>query len=502
MIYKFAALALVMGVAYANLEGDEDTKEFTHPPGYCYVAPKDIPKGCARFYISDPIVETQGTKYWQVCTQVTRDHAAKMSIGSGVFEKLKDSWGQETTNSVSFISTGPSTWVDIYSQRSQEGQHYEISPLRDVDLALVGSMDNPDQTTWNDNVMSGFIRSSDSLNENPDGLLNDVGIIPVAVWYRFAHTGRVEPEDGCAYFYDRDPTQDDDSNGFATCVSHDQHLAHISEFDLADRGLILRGDQPYNNGTISSKQEIGAGPQDENGDPLHMAAAEPWTGDEAHAAEADKKYHRDQAAHKLQKKKKLALRRSLQAVENMNNSTNSSLLEIIEEDLEIFWEETVEMADWLFDGIYDIFAGEAPEPEHPVSPSASEPSDSAGAAAPVKVDPDDHTGIRYVEVGADVDAALWTNNDFSGKQSLFKTGTAKAVEGNVNSFFLISKVYSENKPKPEGGYQDVYENPEVPQPELNAEESKVKKVAKKLNKMVDKEIRSKSRRQAKMMRDS
>ena len=66
MIYKFAALALVMGVAYANLEGDEDTKEFTHPPGYCYVAPKDIPKGCARFYISDPIVETQGTKYWQV----------------------------------------------------------------------------------------------------------------------------------------------------------------------------------------------------------------------------------------------------------------------------------------------------------------------------------------------------------------------------------------------------------------------------------------------------
>ena len=126
-----------------------------------------------------------------------------MSIGAGIFEKLKDQWGQETTNSVSFISTGnavhevlfdqsiliyrmlisfshssvtyltystpirfipgPSTWVDIYTQRSQEGNHYEITPLRDVDLSLVGALDNPDQTTWNDNVMSGFIRSSGNI---------------------------------------------------------------------------------------------------------------------------------------------------------------------------------------------------------------------------------------------------------------------------------------------------------------------------------------------------
>jgi len=413
-----------------------------------------------------------------VCTQVKRDHAAKMSIGAGIFEKLKDQWGQETTNSVSFISTGPSTWVDIYTQRSQEGNHYEITPLRDVDLSLVGALDNPDQTTWNDNVMSGFIRSSDSLNENPDGILGDVGIIPVAVWYRFSHSGRVEPENGCAYFYDQDPTKTDNANGFATCVSHEQHLAHVSEFDLENRGLILLGANPYTNGTVSADQRIGAGPMDEDGNPLMVS--EPWTGDEAHAEEADKKYHRNQAA-----AKKASLRRSLQAMSNssmeVNNSTNSSLLEIIEEDLEIFWEEMVEGADWLFDGIYEIFAGEEPEqPEHPTKSSATAPEAAAPAPKPAAapVDPHDHTGIKYVEVGPDLDVALWTNNDFAGEQTLVKAGTAKTVSHNVNSFFLISQIYSENKPKPEGGWKDV-ESPDVPQQKL-MEEAKVKKLGKKI----------------------
>merc|ERR1711871_1584986 len=129
-----------------------------------------------------------------------------MSIGSGIFSKIKDKYGMETQNSISFIPTGPSAWVDIYAQGGQGGGHYEITPLRDVDLSLVTSLDNPDETTFNDNILSGFIRSSDARHENPDGLLNDVGQEPTAVYYRFVGTGRIEPENGCAYFYDSDPT--------------------------------------------------------------------------------------------------------------------------------------------------------------------------------------------------------------------------------------------------------------------------------------------------------
>ena len=139
-----------------------------------------------------------------------------MSIGSGVFSKIKDKYGMETQNSISFISTGPSTWVDIYAQGSQGGAHYEITPLRDVDLSLVTSLDNPDETTFNDNILSGFIRSSDARHENPDGLLSDVGQEPIAVYYRFVGTGRVEPENGCAYFYDSDPTKNHEANGLYT----------------------------------------------------------------------------------------------------------------------------------------------------------------------------------------------------------------------------------------------------------------------------------------------
>lgn len=546
MIYKLFTALSVLALASASLDGTEDTEEFPHPPGSVYVAPKDIPKGCARFYISDPIVESGGTKYWQVCTQVQRDHAAKMSIGAGIFAKLKDSYGEETSNSISFISTGPSTWVDIYAQNSQGGDHYEITPLRDVDLALVTSEDNPSETTFNDNILSGFIRSTDAAGENPDGLLSDVGVIPVAVWYRFANVPRQEPEDGCVYFYDRDPTNQD-SNGFVSCVSHDQHLAHVSEFDLEKRGLILLGKQPFVNGTITSAQQIGEGGMDEDGNVLEneddeadssaALKAEPWGGDASHEKEAADKYNRKAAS------KKTALRRKLQTFVGPNISTppahyngshegheNETFLGIVEEDMEMAVEYVWEGLDWLYEGVVQTFFGEQPDPEQPdPNPTSGGAGDAVQPAAAVAVDPEDHTGIKYVEVGSDVDAALWTNSDFTGSQQLVKEGNAKLLDAHVNSFFLISKKWTETKVKPEGGYEDLSENvvvagapdlePRGNETDIDAEEAnyeeghkknmrldveqaKIAKAGKKLSKMEDKKMHDKERRQAHMMRNS
>lgn len=445
--------------------------------------PANINPGCARFYISDPIKEEGGTKYWQVCSKVRRDHAAKMSIGSGVFAKIKDKYGMETQNSISFISTGPSTWVDIYAQGSQGGAHYEITPLRDVDLSLVTSLDNPDETTFNDNILSGFIRSSDARHENPDGLLNDVGQEPIAVYYRFVGTGRIEPENGCAYFYDSDPTVNHEANGFTTCVSHDQHLAHVSEKDMEERGEVLLGPQPFVNGTISDKQDPDAGyPQDEYGNPLEP---EPWEGDEAHEVEASTKYGR-RSVFKL---------RRLDAVVNTNaTGGNETVLEVIEEDLEAAWESVVEGFDWMFSSIVHVFLGDNTTKVAPhVTQTAAEPA--------VDVSTEDHTGIKYIEAGLMVDVAAWTNDDFAGKQTMITAGNAANMDHVVNSFFLVSKKYHANKVKPEGGYQDITEQPEVPQMDMEA--SKVIKIAKKMEKKEDyKNMRSKSARRAAMMRHS
>jgi len=497
MIYKLAIPVLtLMGVVYGNMDGTKETNEFEHPEGSVYVHPDNIQKGCARFYISDPIKETSGTKYWQVCTRPQRDHAAKMSIGSGMFEKIKDKYGQESQNSISFISTGPSTWVDIYAQGRQGGAHYEISPLRDVDLSLVTSLDNPDETTFNDNILSGFIRSSSSNSENPDGLLMDVGQEPHSVYYRFVGTGRVEPESGCAYFYDSDPTKSDDANGFVTCVSHDQHLAHTSLKDMEDRGQILLGPQPYVNGTISDKQTPQAGiAQDENGEPLEP---EPWEGDMEHEEEANAKYGR-KSHFKMAKKRRLL--RRLEGEETaapmkptpapVNGTHNETILEIIEEDLEMAWEEVVEGFDWLFSSIVDVFIGENTTTQAAVQPAAAPAEDATT---------EDHTGIKFIEAGPDVDVAAWTNDNFAGVQTMITSGSKVNVNHVVNSFFLVSKKYHVNAPKPEGGYTDTEEDPIVPQ-KLEAE--KISKVAKKMSKKEDyAKFHSKSARQAHMMRNS
>jgi len=475
---KFLVILSFVASVHGDLSGERGTSEFEHPEGSVYVKPADINPGCARFYISDPIKEEKGTKYWQVCTKVRRDHAAKMSIGSGVFSKIKDKYGMETQNSISFISTGPSTWVDIYAQGSQGGAHYEITPLRDVDLSLVTSLDNPDETTFNDNILSGFIRSSDARHENPDGLLSDVGQEPIAVYYRFVGTGRVEPENGCAYFYDSDPTENHEANGFTTCVSHDQHLAHVSKKDMEERGHILLGPQPFVNGTISPKQNTKAGyPQDENGNPVEP---EPWSGDEAHDKEADAKYGRNM----------LKLRRLDAHMEPKSASSNETLLEIIEEDVQAAWEAAVGSFDWMFSSVVSVLLGENNTKAAPhVSPSAEQ--------LPPHVTSEDHTGIKYIEAGLMVDVAAWTNDDFTGKQSLITAGNVAILDHVVNSFFLVSKKYHANKVKPAGGYVDVDEQPIVPQ--MNVDTTKVSQVSKKKDYV---NMWSRSARKAAMMRQS
>lgn len=107
---SFFAVLIVLALINA-IYADEETIELPHKAGYVYVKPQDIQKGCARFYISDPITEVEGTKYWQVCSAPSRDKEAKVAIGSGVFAKIKDKYGMESANSISFISTGPQCWV-------------------------------------------------------------------------------------------------------------------------------------------------------------------------------------------------------------------------------------------------------------------------------------------------------------------------------------------------------------------------------------------------------
>jgi len=432
---SFFAFLIVLALINAIYADDGDTIELPHKAGYVYVKPQDIQKGCARFYISDPITEVQGTKYWQVCSAPSRDKEAKVAIGSGVFAKIKDKYGMESANSISFISTGPQCWVSIYAEKQGQGHNYDITPLRDVDLSMVTNKDNPDQTTFNDNIISGTIRSTDGTDENPDTLLTPIGATPIAVWYRFVGAPRIEPDSGCGYFYQADPTLGD-TNGFVVCVSAEQHLAHVSLKDMVDRGLVLKGKQPYVNGTISKFQDPDSGePQDENGEALPFLMAEPWEGDEEHALEAAKKYHR-MAQRKL---------RGLQEQES-NNTFFSGLA--------TFWEEVVDVADSIAEATIEIFTGPPNSTEVPtLAPFQAPIVDAAPVApkptfAPVKHSKWDRTNVRYVEAGPDVDVAIWTNDNFSGIQELIKSGSAKLIEGKVtNSFFLVSHKYKESHVK-------------------------------------------------------
>jgi len=213
-----------------------------------YVHPSNIPRGCARFYMSNPQetfrgMSEDGTQYWQVCSQLERDKPAKMAIGAGVFSKIKDKFGADTANSISFISTGADCWLDIYSGPKQTGESYAITPLSDVDLKTIPLTEDPDHKSFNDNIISGYIRATDANNENPDG--NDVapGQVPIACWYTFNALKPLPTDDGCSYFYDADPTKEQ-ANGFVVCTSNNQHIAHVNQKDMHERGFaqVLRED--------------------------------------------------------------------------------------------------------------------------------------------------------------------------------------------------------------------------------------------------------------------
>ena len=197
-----------------------------------YLKPAEMKVGCARFYLSNPlkrycpkadcltkdeyIIDAE-TQYWQVCVEAMKDKPAKVAIGSGLFEKIKDKYGAESANSISFISTGANCWVKIFSGKSQTGIGYEIPPLQDIDLADIpldadGALEG--KTSFNDNIMSGWIRGTDSSNENPDSNNTPEGVVPIACWYTFKHVDVIPDTSGCGYFYDADPRHVA-ANGFA-----------------------------------------------------------------------------------------------------------------------------------------------------------------------------------------------------------------------------------------------------------------------------------------------
>lgn len=218
--------------------------------GLKYKEPTEVPEGCARFYVSNPNAASpvpgqngtkmEDTQHWTVCVKEENsqsDRPAKYSIGAGLFDTVKDKYGQEKNNSISFISTGPKCWVDIYSKRSQKGQKYTIDPLQNVDLSTVELHDTPGLTSYNDNVMSGHIRSSDAADENPDSNNMPTNIVPIAVWYTFMNVAEVPANSGCGYFYDGDPSNEKARvNGFALCETNEQHLAHVNQHDMNKRG--------------------------------------------------------------------------------------------------------------------------------------------------------------------------------------------------------------------------------------------------------------------------
>lgn len=103
-----------------------------------------------------------------------------------MFAKIKDKYGSGSANSISYISTGPDCWVHIYTQNRLMGRHQEITPLQNIDLTQVVAGDNPDQESFNDNILSGTIRSTDSSHENPDSDNTKPSITPIAIWYSFS----------------------------------------------------------------------------------------------------------------------------------------------------------------------------------------------------------------------------------------------------------------------------------------------------------------------------
>jgi len=250
-----------------------------------YVHPSTIPRGCARFYMSNPKetfkgMSEDGTQYWQVCGQLLRDKPAKVAIGAGVFSKIKDKFGMDTANSITFISTGADCWVDIFSGPKQTGETYGIAPLNDVDLKTIPLVNDPDHNSFNDNIVSGYIRGTDSTNENPDSNNFAPGVVPIACFYTFNALKPLPTDDDCAYFYDSDPTDtsSEGTNGFALCTSNNQHIAHVNQKDFRDRGFTRAID-----GTIAY---VAAGADVDAG----VYEKDNWEGDKTIVLHKDSKY--------------------------------------------------------------------------------------------------------------------------------------------------------------------------------------------------------------------
>ena len=431
---------------HANLNGTVDTEELPHVDEYVYVAPQNIPMGCARFYQSDPIGAQHGTRYWQVCTDVGVDEPKKFEIGqTEPFTDLShEDYGNHVVNSVSFITTGPDTWVEVFAERDNKGKFFEITPLSNVDLSLVEDLSNPDELTFNDNVLSGNIRSRTSTRENPDSIRKKSSQAPIHLWYKLMNVPRVNVTDsGCGYFYDEVP---DDAttllNGFAVCLTKDQHLAHINIKDMMDQDSLLKSMRNSS-----------------------LIAIKPWTGDVAHKEAHEAKYLRTASA--LQ-----ARVRRLQAEEdqptpssaptmsffNATNELTGGWLSWLEHgfedmlmDLEYLLEEGIEM--FLGNETETQVAAQSsdvPEAARTISTEISSRRIAANPNSP------DLSGIKYVEAGWDVDIALWNDDNFRGNQTIIRSRSAVITEDySVNSIFLISHKYVRNEPSAPAGMKQA-----------------------------------------------
>ena len=435
-----AFIVAFFAVVQANLNGTVPTEELPHVDANVYVLPQSIPMGCARFYQSDPIGVKHGTRYWQLCTNVGNDEPKTFEIGHGAFADLAhEDYGNHIVNSISFITTGPDTWVEIFAERGNKGKSFEVTPLANVDLSLVEDLSNPDELTFNDNILSGTIRSRTSSRENPDSLRKKPTQAPIHLWYKFVNVPRINITDsGCGYFYDKVPVDSSTLlNGFAVCLTRNQHLAHVNIKDMSDKDSLLKG---LRNSS--------------------MVAIKPWTGDAAH-----KEAHRAKYLRSFDSKNKRRLQSengtmgdeevpipSPAPTESFFNATDElsggwlSWLEHSFEDmlmdLEYLLEEGIEM--FLGNGTETQVATQtADEPQT----SRVHPTEISSRRIASTPNSPDLSGIKYVEAGWDVDIALWNQDDFRGNQTIIPARSAVITEDySVNSIFLISHKYVRNEP--------------------------------------------------------
>jgi len=437
-----AALVTFSVTVQANLNGTVPTEELTHPDTYVYVAPQDIPMGCARFYQSDPIGAQHGTMYWQVCTDVGDDAPKTFEIGSGEFADLEhEAYGNHIVNSVSFISTGPDTWVEMFAERGNKGKSYEVTPLANVDLSLVEDLSNPEELTFNDNILSGTIRSRTSTRENPDSLRKNPKQAPIHLWYKFVNVPRINVTDsGCGYFYDKVPEDSNTLlNGFAVCLTRNQHLAHINIKDMGDKDSLLK------NLRNSS-----------------LVAIKPWTGDSKHKEAHRAKYLRSQ---KSMESRRLQIENGTTGDEELpspSSAPTESFFNATDELtggwlswLEHSFEDMLMDLEYLLEEGIEMFLGNETETETQVATQTSDvpaaarthPTEISSRRIASSPNSPDLSGIKYVEAGYDVDIALWNNDNFMGNQTILPARTAVITEDySVNSIFLISHKYVRNEP--------------------------------------------------------